>query len=615
MSVLKSIRFGLNGWLILLGVSAAIALMMPSLATVALITIIGIPIGIYLMAAPFLFLLVAGISLVSHFLGGGWAARIAGATVTMALLAAPPYFVNQSLDSRANAFVAEDHDDGIKPAGRIIAILNDRAGGYGKDTLNCDGFCQRALINGVADQILLVAQDLNLAIDPAKPAASFRMEKRAFCPPVKLPQGHDPIEIEGEQKNWQGKRIDELMQLEIAKGNCLIAETVPLGMADVVFSVGTIHRGQSTISAGLSLFADTVKADRITMHEKRGSSFVETYRWTGVVVHKLAPFYAPTIEGGAELRAYPVLARTMDKININEKYYDGPDWSGFLVNRMQYDLAKRADQAEEDTRTVLKDALMRPAADSGAPGQVSSDFFEGIQRGRKIEGEDLEIARKLLEDERFPVLIGAPTAVLYAKNAPPDYFDAIGDAMFKRLRAFAALDDGKPYPSWREEASTIGRVIDALPREAILKHRDDLEWLARHERLRVRAYGGLYRLSEFGADGAKTLLWLIDDSQRFKSARDGSSDDWQHPYLAGLTGLCRSGAAAKDMVQPFYDRLKDGRIVKFGSYWRLNIHTLTGMGANPDDMWQYLQTDDKNNTRARMDREVARAMKKVECYW
>ena len=609
------IRIGLKSWMIIFGVSAAIALLMPSLAIVAMITIIGIPIGIYLMAAPFLFLLASGTYVVSRFLGGGWAALIAGAGVTLALLAAPPYFVNKTLDSRAKAFAAGDHDDGSKPAGRAIAVLTDRPGGYGKDTLNCDGFCQRALINGVADRVLVAAQDLNLAIVPAKPAASFRMEKRAACPPVKLPQGDDPIKIEGEQKNWQGKRIDELMQLEIAKGNCLIAETVPLGLADIVLSVGNVHRGQSTIGAGLSLFADTVKADRITMHEKRGSSFVETYRWTGVVVQRLAPFYAPTIEGGAELRAYAVLARTTDKINITEKYYHEPDWSGFLVNRLKYDLAKRADQAEEDTRTVLKDALMRPAVDGGAPGQVGADFFDGIQRNRRIAGGDLDIARKLLEDERFPVPNGAPTAVLYAKDAPADYFDAIGVAMFKRLRAFAALDDGKPYPAWRDEASSIARVIDALPRETILKHRDDLEWLAKHERLRVRAYGALYRLSEFGAEGAKTLLWLIDDSQRFKSARNGSSDDWQHPYLAGLTGLCRSGAAGKDMVQPFYDRLKDGRIVKFGSYWRLNIHTLTGMGASPEDMWTYLQTDDKNHTRTRMDREVARAKKKVECYW
>ena len=45
------------------------------------------------------------------------------------------------------------------------------------------------------------------------------------------------------------------------------------------------------------------------------------------------------------------------------------------------------------------------------------------------------------------------------------------------------------------------------------------------------------------------------------------------------------------------------------------FRTSASRDASPDDLWQYLQTDDKNHTRTRMDREVARARKKVECYW
>ena len=56
--------------------------------------------------------------------------------------------------------------------------------------------------------------------------------------------------------------------------------------------------------------------------------------------------------------------------------------------------------------------------------------------------------------------------------------------------------------------------------------------------LRVWIDTALRRLSEFGATGAPTLLWLIDDAQRL---RDKQRDDWQCPYIAGLVGLCYMG--------------------------------------------------------------------------
>lgn len=604
-------------WLIFLGVSAAITMFATSLISVAMITIIGVPIALYLMAAPFLFLLLLGTYLIQRLTGvTGTMGTGVALVATLGLLAVPPYVTNRKLEATAQAQVSGDRDNGTKPQGQVIAVRSSKMMGTSKDTLNCDGFCQRALMNGVAERVLVLEQDLNMALDPSLMVDSFRFQKTASCKPVKLPQGYDPIEIQDERKDWKGKRVDELMQLEIAQGNCLVFETVPLGTADLVLSIGTSKNGANALTAGLSLFADTVKADRIAMHEKQGNAFVETYRKTFVTTHMLAPLYAPSAEGGSELRMYPALLRFAEKINIDDKYYEKPDWTAFLVQRLGFDLALRRSEAENETRKVLEDAILRADKEIAAPAPVAANFFASIMTKSKMEAEDFALARQLLEDQRFPVANQAWAAIRYAKGADQDYFDAIGSSMFKRLRTSAAAGTVKAGSGWHEELSSIGSVIAELPRETILKHKADLDWLARQDAVRVQAYNALSRYADFGAESVQPLIWLIDDAQRFRNA---GGNDWQHPYLAGITGLCKLGTQGKAAIQPLFDRWDSGVIANWSSYERLAINTLVRMGAEPEDIWLRVQKKGQNTAkdaaRERKDfnRIVQKAMKREEC--
>lgn len=263
---------------------------------------------------------------------------------------------------------------------------------------------------------------------------------------------------------------------------------------------------------------------------------------------------------------------------------------------MGYDLALRSNDVNSETRKVLSDALNTQNID-GSVAKVGSDFLEGFERSHKIAGEDRDIARQLLVNVHFPIPMSAAAAVRHAKDAPQDYFDTIGASMFERLRMIASSDDGKLYPAWRGEASNISDVIHALPRATILKHHEDLEWLAKQDRVRRYAYKALQRLSEFGATSAPTLLWLIDDAQHF---RGKSGDDWESAYLAGLTGPCQLRADGASMIQPIYDRLVSGTVVASGSYGRLVISTLAGMGADPDDVWQHVKaTESETSAKAK----------------
>jgi hypothetical protein len=595
-------------WLTATGIGAAITLLAPSVVVIAAITVIGIPIAIALLLAPLVFIVSLGAWFIGRALRLGYAGYAIGVGAVLLALAVPASLINASLEQRAASFTAEDRDAlGKGLHAKVIAVRSDTAR-FGHDETACDGFCMRALMNGVAERVLFVQQDANAPLDAATPARSFRLEKRTACPAVDLRGGHDEIKDEDRPRGSKRKYAHELMQLEIAKGNCLIEEPARLGDADVVLSRGTVHRGKSVIAAGLDPTADTVTAKRLSVHVRDGHGFRETYRRTSVITHFLTPVLAPTAEGAAELRAYAVLARTTVRQNLPSQYETEPDWSGFLTGTLKLDLALRDGAAEEDTRQVLAQAAAGTVSEG--TDKLGHDFLDGISRRRKMSAEDYPLARSLLTDLRFSVPLNAWAAVRYAAEADESYFDAIAGAMFQRLANIAANDDGKRYPDWQDEARYIAAVVRELPAAAILKHRQELDWLAKQERLRVWAHPALVRLHEFGGDAAATLLMLMDEAVRLKDVYD---TDWNNTYVAGLVGLCRMGPAGQAMIGPIYKRLASGAMVKHGSYWDLTIQTLVGMGAAPDEIWTHLQTNDRNHTQKRFAREVARAKKDRDC--
>lgn len=598
-------------WLIATGIGAVITLLAPSVVVVVAITIIGLPLALAMMLAPLVFIVSLGSWFIGRKLNLGRTGYALGAGATVLALAVPPAFINTRLEERAASLVAQDMDTLVKPVhAKVIAVRSDKPSRFGRDETACDGFCMRVLMNGVAERILFAQQDVTQPLDAALPARSFRMEKRIDCPVVNLRGGNDEIKDENRPSVHERKYAHELMQLEVASGNCLIEETAPLGTADLVISRGSAHRGESIIAAGLDPFADTVNANRLSVHVREGSGFRETYRRTSVVTHLLLPVLAPTAEGGAELRAYAVLARSTQRTNLDSPYDSEADWSGFLTATLGFDLALRDGVADEATRQILVQGTSKPGPVNDGALKLGADFFDGISRSGKMSAADYSIARTLLTDTRFSVAPSAWAAVRHARDGGDDYFDAIAASMFLRLASIADTDEGAPYPAWADEARAIAAVVRELPHGTILKHRADLNWLVKQERLRVWASQALVRFQEFGADGAPTLLWLMDEAVRLK---DRYNSDWNNIYVAGLTGLCRMGEAGHAMIQPIYERLKAGAMAKHASYWDLTIQTLVGMGANPDEFWAYLQTDDRNHTRQRFSREVARAKKDRDC--
>jgi hypothetical protein len=590
-------------WLIATGAASAITLFAPIVATIAATTVIGIPIALALMVAPVVFMMSLGSFIIGHTLMMGRAGYLIGAGVALVVLALPPLYFNAQLEERAASLVEKDRDTLKRPLrAKTLAVRRDD-NRFSRHEAACDGVCMRALLNGVAMRFLYVEQDVTMDLDPTTEARSYRFERRSSCPALQL-NGNDELRAK-EQRRFEEKSAIELMQLEIAKGNCLIEELVPLGQADTVLTFGSVHKGKTATRAGLDPAADTVSAYRLSVHERSTTGFVEAYRRTSVVTQLLLPIFAPTVGMEAELRTFAVLARSASGKNLDSPYANRPDWAHFLTEKLGLDLALRDNGAETETRQVLASALAKAGnADPGAV-KLAEDFIDGISRRKKMSSEDYPLALSVLTDNRFTISWQAWAAVRYATDADSTYFDAIGASMFQRLSAIAAADDPTKYPTWKEESRPIAKVILDLPAATILKHRADLDWLAKQERLRVYAHSALVRLHEFGSDAGPTLLALMKEAA---ANRERYQFDWVATYAAGLAGLCRMGADGKAMIKPIFEGLDSGTLPKTVE-WQTMIQTLVNLGADPDDIWEHVKSDDRNHSAKNFGWAVARAKK------
>ncbi|MCX7303461.1 MAG: hypothetical protein NTV73_03840 [Hyphomicrobiales bacterium] len=525
------------------------------------------------------------------------------------MLALVPYLENRRLAAEADVLVAGDKAGiGVLPTFATLAYVQ-----YGTERRDsdCGDFCQRALLNAAAAQIIMVASKT-----PGKmPADDFvgrlyRLDRMASCPAPALREG-ERIDIPGEHATWGEKTPGDLLRLKAAQGICLTARDATLSEADAVLVTGRVKQGQSPDSAGLSLAADTVSAERLALFVRQDGELVERYRATGVTYYPMLPVLLPSYAGGYGLELRPGFLRSTAFLGDAERYRPKPSLGLFLAEKMRFDLALRDTDAVQVTREVIAAALDRDGPIDRAGVKVMQDFFETMSRRKDAEKADATLALRVLADRRVPVPRNA--------SAPVRRFAADDAALASQ---FAAVLFGRLFeidPEEKEDDSDylgyplayLSDAIANLPDDALLPYRADLETLARDRRARVNGYVALRRLGLFGVDTVPTLIFLIDDSAAAEPSR--SSNAWQHPYLAGVQGLCGLGRAGNAAVPLLYERLQDGRMVRHGAYWDLTINTLVSLGADPEEAWTYMQSSEQNYTRDRFDSEVRRAQRKIDC--
>jgi len=610
------LRLFRNKFDIVLAILGAVALFCLSpigamLALIAAIAVIGLPLTFIMGAIPtiFLFLLIARLVYAALPLRGAPGVAIGGA-VSLAVLAVVPWLANRDLAATADALVAGDM---TLPAPQRFSTLALVQSGRGARP-SCGDLCQRALLNGAADRVIVArAETATDTLPDSLSGTAYRIEPRSTCPDLDLKDGIEPLELAGEKRQYGDPTAADMLRMRAARGQCLVEAPATIAEADAVLQWGSVRKGTSPVNAGMSPFADTVSASRLSLYIRENDSLAERHRTTAVTYNPLLPILAPSYVGGYGFELRAGLLRGVAFRGDAERYRQEPRLGAFLQQTLKMDLLLHDEDADADTRQLIVDIIEGPTAPDRTAGKVINRLFEKMRaRPKSATREDAELALRVLADRRVPI----PRDVAAASRAFRDDADIaprLADALYARL--------GDTPPQQKEDdpdylgytLSYLANAIDALPDDTALPYRAVLETLARNRQSRVTGYTALRKLSAFGADAVPTLIYLIDDAHAVHGKIAAGEDDWQHPYLAGLQGLCRMGAPGASAVPLLYARLAAGKIALFGSYWDLTAVTLASLGATTDDIWPHLQTDDRNATRERLERVAARALEKRDC--
>ncbi len=523
------------------------------------------------------------------------------------------------IKSGAYSYVAKDHNELVLPlTAKSIAVR--RALRFDKGTTRCDGFCMHALLTGTAEKILVVdTKAIDQPINLNEPAEEFSLEKRAICPQMQFKSGYHDLDLRAVNKSSERSASPlEEMNLRISNGECLVSRQTTLAEADIIISEGRIHaQARRALNSGFSLTSDAVTADRITIHDnsKKNGSASEIYRWTGVQYSPLGFFLLPAPQFIYSFEMRMGWWREGGRINIPTKFYEKTDWEGFLTKTVGFNLALDGAKSAEDIQVKMKSVLAEQRPPTRDEWELFSTYFDriGIGANTSISSPDFEVALAMLQRSDYPPVPRLYNVTRFAeKNASPQTLSQLADALFKRMDAGQTwaneLDVGLP-----DSVKQVSLGINSLPDAALQPYFNQLVTLAPDPVVQVYGYQTLQKLHLFGDRAVPALLELMNKglSGGDKFFRDNT---YQHPYLAGIGGLCLAGENAASALPELKKMFEAANVPLFSSYGRLYVATLVRMGEDPEKLWAQFFAVNSNQTRKNFDAMIRRALsKKPDC--
>ncbi|MEM9107133.1 MAG: hypothetical protein AAGC96_15895, partial [Pseudomonadota bacterium] len=585
-----------------------------AIAILAAITIIGLPITVFMGLVPTLFVIFVLARLI-YMVGWVFGLRpywVVCAVVGLGLLAVIPYFENQRLSALAEDYLASDKSSpGTElPVATLAVVQLLKPSG----NRQCDDLCQRALLNGQVKKVIMGGIDaMPSGLDKSAEGMGYWLEEREKCPVFHLRDGFGNLRIDGEKRKAGSPTPSKLLHLKASNGICFIQSPTRISDADTIIFRGSVAKAPSAKEMGFRWDVDAVSADRISVYSKDGGHFSKRHQDTIVKVGFLWPVLMPTYVGGYGLEIHSGLGRQNQTLGSAERDWRGPRIEPILTDVLKLDLVLRTQDADNEARSALNAALQDDSLPEPSQQSIMDEHFSSFGRGHAMPEEDALLALKLLENRNIPAPRGVGAAVrMHARNNP-QLADRFANALFQKI-AYTAADERENKPSYLGyRLSYISGAIYALPDSAILSHRRDLEALARNTDKRIRMGTALTRLSAFGEEAVPTFIYLIDDADTYRQKRGGVKPEWQVPYLAGMQGLCLTGSQAKAAIPMIFDRLDSGQIATFGPYWKVTINTLMSIGADPEEIWLHLPKGANNQSREHFDRQVRRSQAEISC--
>jgi hypothetical protein len=601
--------------LILLGVLSLVVLALPWLGTIAAVSVIGIPIAIAYWAIPAIFLVALIVYCLARLLPLPTPAALVGASILCGLiLAVPPFVLNKVTEAEAVSQTLGDVDRLQIPHKVDVIGVVQRTFPTNRNNprTTCDGFCLHALLSQTASEVL-IANEVGRVVtfSTSQPATGYRLERRAQCPQVNFRSGSHELKLPPDASSGtRAASAEEIMKLEISQGNCLISRETTLADAQWVLQRGIIVEPDvNARSAGFNLTKSTVRADRLAVFERQeGGNFDEVYRWTGVTYNPLFPVLLPGPEFKSSLQMAFGWLRLEKTINIDDRYYQGPDWEEFLVKKLGFELMLDATRTREELPKTISRILSQNRAATRQEWTFIADYFGrlGMSKNTRMGEAEYDLAMRLLANPGFPSI-----PRLYNINR---YLEK--PANIARQGEFAGLlmtrlESGKTWPETLaiergEDLRNVSIGFGGLPHEALYRLRERHLAISMKPEIRIDAHEVVTRLHVHGEAAVPVLLASM------QAGLEGGEyffrkNEFQHPYLGGLKGLCNGGARLATALPKLLEWSEAGRLPLHASYGDLLTTTVLRLGANEDTAWQIYKTDDTNRTRERFDRLARKA--------
>lgn len=516
-------------FLLFLGICATIATLAPELTMVIGMTIIGLPVALVLVVAPFLFLF----CLLWVFLNDVLKLlpmqlpKVVAVSLSLGLtlvpFVVPALFANIAADRQVSEYLALDSSEFQRPEGaRTIAEQRlDNGANRG-----CDGFCLHALLSGEIDRFIRVGvssfHDIGSPFDPNLPGEAYFFEHREECPPTEFTSSYGLEVLSWTPQQRSGRYAVTLAEERLLDGLCLVSEPATALEADLIIHENWLVRNDDNDARfRFNPFASPVSAYYRRIFINQNGTLTEAYRRTALQVDRL-PFIAVPMPlwnaGGGSYRASFGLLRTEQFVNSDSRSRAALGWASFLTETLGYNL-DLSDGGEGSFQSIRAEQAARGeqiATQVGGHTDQQLQFLESFVKTRLAYRQSTTLEEQvaiisILENQTLPLPqeFGFQEGWALLDQLEPELNARFADAVMGRLYdvAFKATPgdrstiEGYRYSDEKEQLGVLGSLVGGMSAAIEERHWDRLATLSENAILNAPAAEIMATFKRFGERG------------------------------------------------------------------------------------------------------------------
>lgn len=512
--------------LVILGISAAIALIFPPAIIIGLF--LGVVPGIILMIAPTALAYFAA----ACFLGGVLKyTRIPFPTLIslvffVALGCLASFVLNMPIKQTVNEYAALDMPlENEFEIPKVMALYSKQ---YGRHGSACNAICQGLLYNKVSDKVLILSDPELIKNNINQTITSYEIVQKENCTNEHVTS-----------KRW-GNLAGANVQSRIAAGECLEKGWTKLSDANAIFFNDNINLNEGYRDY-TSLSRRVIFIDYIELLKNIGGSFERIYRYSEI---KAQPFAYPLsfgwILGGAGGNMSLDFGFFHMSMSVNNP---GPSYGNPIKEfeqQMEQILAPALEPikpAKIETEQLIKDALNSSTTENTAGLVMLENHMAKLHREKLTPtDEDMQMVIDALKDKRTNNWFYLSRFVFLWSDKRGELPDEFIQELANR-----ALTG--------QNASEAGRAIRFLPDGQAEVIFPKIKQIALDEQLREDAYGAVLRLSDGGEKAIPIYMNILNEynaalSNSNYNDRKNKLQKMRNSPTAAMIGLCRLGTVA-----------------------------------------------------------------------